>query len=589
MSSTTSTLTRGGAFLLSEEDLQQTFIPEEFSEEQKQIAQLCEEFVEKEIYPILDRIDTEDPTQLMPQLLRKSAEVGLLGLQVPEEYGGLGVDFLTGMLFTEKMGPTHSFAVALLAHTGIGTLPILYFGTPEQKAKYLPKLAKGELFAAYCLTEPGSGSDALSARTKATLSEDGKYYILNGQKMWITNGGFADLFTVFAKIDGEKFTAFLVDAKSPGVSLGAEEKKMGIKGSSTRQVFFQDVKVPVENILGEIGRGHVIAFNILNIGRLKLAAATTGSCKRLVELSTRYAKERHQFQRPIASFGAIQHKLAQMAIYTFASESSVYRASAHIQNYENYLLQSGQPYEKALLGAAQEFAAECALLKVFGSEALDYVVDEAMQIYGGYGYSAEYPIERAYRDSRINRIYEGTNEINRMLSIDYLLRKALKGELDLMSAALQVQSELMSLPPLEEENGTYLAAEKKALQNLKKAFLAIVGYAAQKYQKALEEEQELLILAADILTDIYVAESMLLRTQKLAQMSHATTDFAHACTQVYLHDAIERAGQKGREAIHHMAQGDEARMLQVGLKRFTKPLPIDTIALRRQIAQHLLK
>jgi len=500
------------------------------------------------------------------------------------------MDFLTGMLFTEKMGPSHSFAVALLAHTGIGTLPILYFGTPEQKQKYLPKIVSGELFAAYCLTEPGSGSDALGARSKAIPSPDGKVYYLTGQKMWITNGGFADLFTVFAKVNGEQFTAFLVERNFPGVSLGAEEKKMGIKGSSTRQVFFQDTPVPAENLLGEIGKGHIIAFNILNIGRIKLAAATTGSSKRLIDISVKYAKERHQFGKPIASFGAIQHKLADMAIYTWACETATYRASADIQAYEKHLLAKGEPYEKALLGAAQEYAAECAILKVFGSEVLDYVADEAVQIHGGYGYSAEYPVERAYRDSRINRIYEGTNEINRMLSVDYLLRKAMKGELDLLSAAMKVQSELMSIPEFGEANGEFLAAEKKAVENLKKAILMVAGYAAQKYMQKLAEEQEVLMAIADMLIDTYVVESMLLRTEKLSLMHGvAAAADALAMTQAYLVDAQERAAAAGRRAILHAAQGDERRMLLMGLKRFTKPLEVDTIALRRQIAEKLLE
>ncbi|GIV23188.1 MAG: acyl-CoA dehydrogenase family protein [Bacteroidia bacterium] len=582
-------VTRGGAFLTQATPAERVFIPEEWSEEQRQLAQLCEDFLEKEIYPRLDEIDYGDPTQIMPELLRKAAELGLLGLTVPEEYGGLGMDFLTGMLFTEKMGPSHSFAVALLAHTGIGTLPILYFGTPEQKAKYLPKIVTGELFAAYCLTEPGSGSDALGARTKAIPSPDGKTYHLTGQKMWITNGGFADLFTVFAKVNGEQFTAFLVERSFPGVSVGAEEKKMGIKGSSTRQVFFNETPVPADNVLGEIGKGHVIAFNILNIGRIKLAAATTGSCKRLIDISVRYANERHQFGRPIASFGAIQHKLADMAIYTWASETATYRASADIQAYEKYLLSQGQPYEKALLGAAQEYAAECAILKVFGSEALDYVVDEAVQIHGGYGYSAEYPVERAYRDSRINRIYEGTNEINRMLSVEYLLRKAMKGELDLLSAAMKVQGELMSIPEFGDTNGAFLAAEKKAIDNLKKAILMVAGYAAQKYMQKLAEEQEVLMAIADMLIDTYVAESMLLRTEKLAQKNgEAAAADALAMTQAFLVDAQERVASAGRRAILHAAEGDERRVLLMGLKRFTKPLEVDTVALRRQIAAKLI-
>ncbi|MCS7297977.1 MAG: acyl-CoA dehydrogenase family protein [Bacteroidia bacterium] len=587
---TQQSITRGGAFLIQSTPAAQVFIPEEWNEEQRQLARLCEEFLEKEIYPRLDEIDYGDPTQVMPELLRKAADLGFLGLTVPEAYGGLGADFLTGMLFTEKMGPSHSFAVALLAHTGIGTLPLLYFGTPEQKQKYLPKIVSGELFAAYCLTEPGSGSDALGARTKAIPSPDGKTYSLTGQKMWITNGGFADLFTVFAKVNGEHFTAFLVERSFPGVSVGAEEKKMGIKGSSTRQVFFQETPVPAENILGEIGRGHVIAFNILNIGRIKLAAATTGSCKRLIDISVKYAKERYQFQRPIASFGAIQHKLADMAIYTWACETATYRASADIQAYEKYLLEKGEPYEKALLGAAQEYAAECAILKVFGSETLDYVVDEAVQIHGGYGYSAEYPVERAYRDSRINRIYEGTNEINRMLSVDYLLRKAMKGELDLLSAAMKVQSELTSLPEFGEANGEFLAAEKKAVEQLKKAILMVAGYAAQKYMQKLAEEQEVLMAIADMLIDAYVAESMVLRTEKLKlRGEEISVQHALSMTQAYIVDAQERAASAGRRAILHAAQGDERRILLMGLKRFTKPLEVDTVALRRQLAQKLIE
>jgi alkylation response protein AidB-like acyl-CoA dehydrogenase len=583
-------VTRGGAFLIQETPSEAVFIPEEWNDEQNQLAKLCEDFLEKEIYPRLDEIDYGDPTKVMPELIRKAAELGFLGLTVPEEYGGLGMDFLTGMLLTEKLGPSHSFAVALLAHTGIGTLPILYFGNPEQKQKYLPKLVTGELFAAYCLTEPGSGSDALGARTKAVLSSDGKHYILNGQKMWITNAGFADFFTVFAKIDGEKFTAFLVERNFPGVSVGAEEKKMGIKGSSTRQVFFQDTPVPVENVLGEIGKGHVIAFNILNIGRIKLAAATLGSCKRLISISVQYANQRHQFGRPIASFGAIQHKLADMVIHTWALESATYRASADIQNYESYLLSQGQPYEKALLGAAQEYAAECALLKVFGSEVLDYVVDEAVQIHGGYGYSAEYPVERAYRDSRINRIYEGTNEINRMLSVEYLLRKALKGELDLLSAAMKVQGELMSIPELGTENGEFLSAERKAIQNLKKAILMVSGYGAQKYMQSLAEEQEVLMAVADMLLDTYVAESMLLRVEKLSkQRGESGVADELAMLRVYLLEAQERAAVAGRRAILHMSSGDERRLLLMGLKRFTKPIEVDAIGLRRQIAKTIIE
>lgn len=578
---------RGGEFLIKELEPEHVFIPEEFDDNQRLMYQTCKDFLESEVYPNLDRIDAMEPG-LMESLLNKSAELGLLGLSVPEEYGGLGLDFLTTMYTNEILGAGHSFSVAFLAHTGIGTLPLLYFGTKEQKERYLPKLTSGEWKAAYCLTEPNSGSDALGAKTKAVLSEDGKYYILNGQKMWITNAGFANLFTVFAKVDGEHFTAFLVERDYEGISFGEEEKKMGIKGSSTRQVFFNDVKVPVENLLGEIGKGHRIAFNILNIGRIKLAVACVGSAKRVIDFAVKYANERHQFGRPIGSFGAIKQKIARMVISTYANESATYRASYDIDQTEKTLLANGEPYESALLKAAQEYAAECAMLKVFGSESLDFVVDEGVQIYGGYGYSAEYPMERAYRDSRINRIYEGTNEINRLLTVEYIIRKTMKGELDLMPAITAVQKELTSIPDLSQPQGPF-GYEKRVIKNFKKALLMIAGTAVQKYMQKLEEEQEVLMAIADMAIQTYVTESVFLRVAKLIQKDG---EESHKVERAILDSLIIEAAQKirsaGENAIYHISEGDLQRILLLGLKRYTKVQPIDLFARHRVIADYFL-
>ncbi|MDX5437415.1 MAG: acyl-CoA dehydrogenase family protein, partial [Pontibacter sp.] len=467
---------QGGEFLIKETNPQDVFIPAEFNEEQRMMAQTCQDFVREEVYPLLDRLDNHEEG-LMENLMKKAGELGLFAVSIPEQYGGLNMDFNTSLLVTESVGGGHSFPVAFAAHTGIGTLPILYFGTEEQKNKYIPKLVSGEWMSAYCLTEPGSGSDALAAKTKAVLNDAGTHYILNGQKMWITNAGFADVFVVFAQVDGDKFTGFIVEKDYPGLSLGNEEHKMGIKGSSTRQVFFEDCQVPKENVLGEIGKGHLIAFNILNIGRIKLGAATLGAAKSVANLSVKYANERHQFKLPISKFGAIKYKLAEQAIRIYAVESALYRCGMDIYRKEQELMANGANENEALLGAAREFAVEAAMLKVEGSEVLDYVVDEGVQIYGGYGFSADYPMDRAYRDSRINRIFEGTNEINRMLTVDMILKKALKGELDLMGPAQAVQQELMAIPDFGAEEEGLFAAEHKAIKNLKKAILMTAGTA----------------------------------------------------------------------------------------------------------------
>ena len=578
---------KGGAFLINESDYNANFIPEEFNEEHKLMADTAHEFLKQHVDIQLDKIDEMEPG-LMPSLIDKAGELGLLGVAIPEQYGGFGKDFITSMLMTEVLGAGHSFSVAMAAHTGIGTLPILYFGNDAQKEKYLPKLATGEWKGSYCLTEPGSGSDALAAKTKALLSEDGKNYILNGQKMWITNAGFADVFTVFAQVDGDKFTGFIVEKSFEGLSLGEEEHKMGIKGSSTRQVFFSDCKVPVENVLGEIGKGHLIAFNILNIGRAKLAAAALGGGKQVINQSVEYANTRMQFKLPIAKFGAIRHKLAEQAIRTFAVESAIYRVSDLIEAKEIELEQAGKNANSALLGAAEEYAVECAILKVAGSELLDFVVDEGVQIFGGYGFSADFPMDRSYRDSRINRIFEGTNEINRLLIVDMLLKRAMKGELDLMTPAMAVQKELMSIPDFGAEDEALFSAEKKTLAQLKKSILMVAGTAVQKYMMSLAKEQEILMNIADMVIDVFVAESLLLRLQKLVSMKGES-----ACAleldilRIYLSEAIDRVNVNGRTAINSMCEGDEQRMLLMGIKRFAKPSMVNTKDARRRIAAAL--
>ncbi|MGZ8509066.1 MAG: acyl-CoA dehydrogenase family protein [Chitinophagaceae bacterium] len=584
----TKNLLKGGEWLIKESSPFETFTPENFVEEQKMIRDMCDQFLDAEVYPILDRIDNLEPG-LMKSLVTKAGEQGLLSVSFPEEYGGLGKDFVTSTIVNEYLGAGHSFSVAIAAHTGIGTLPILYFGTPEQKQKYIPKLITGEWAGAYGLTEPNSGSDALGAKTSAKLSDDGKYYLLNGQKCWITNGGFAQVYTVFAKVDGDKFSAFIVERGTEGFTQGPEEHKMGIKGSSTVQLYFQDAKVPVENLLGEIGKGHKIAFNILNIGRLKLCAAANGGARRALSYTVEYARTREQFKQPISNFGAIKHKLAEMAIKIFVAESALYRTADWIDEKEKELLTAGKRFNEALLGAAEEYAIECAMLKVFGSEVLDFVVDEGVQIHGGNGFSAEYNISRAYRDSRINRIYEGTNEINRLLTLDMTLKRAMGGRLDLMGPAMNVQKELMSIPDFGAGDEAPFAKEKKLVANLKKAILMAAGAAVQKLMMKIENEQEVLMNLADMAIETFNAESVLLRVMKMTdQRGEEATQLYLDMMRTYLYDAADKVNKSGKDAINAFADGDEQRMILMGLKRFTKAEPFNTKEARRRIADKMI-
>jgi alkylation response protein AidB-like acyl-CoA dehydrogenase len=579
---------KGGEWLIKESSPFETFIPEDFTEEQQMVKEMCASFIDAEVLPLLDRIDKLEPG-LMPSLLDKAGEQGLLGASIPEQYGGLGKDFITSNLVGEALGGGFSFSVAVSAHMGIGTLPILYFGTEEQKQKYIPKLATGEWKAAYGLTEPNSGSDALAAKTTAKLSDDGKHYILNGQKCWITNGGFADVYTVFAKVDGTQFSAFIVERGLDGFTQGAEEHKMGIKGSSTVQLYFQDCKVPVENVLGEIGKGHVIAFNILNIGRLKLCAAGLGGAKRAATTSIQYANTREQFKTPIANFGAIKSKLADMAIQMWVSESALYRTAKWIDGKEHELLSAGQPFNEAVLGGAEEYAIECAILKVFGSEMLDLVVDEGVQIHGGNGFSDEYVISKAYRDSRINRIFEGTNEINRLLIVDMVLKRAMKGRLDLMGPAMNVQKELMSIPDFGSGDEEAFAKEKKIVNGFKKAILMTAGAAVQKLMMKIEQEQEILMHIADMAIQTFVAESALLRVMKLVERKgEAACAFELDIVGTWLYNAADTVNKHGKDAINAFADGDEQRMMLLGLKRFTKTESFNSKEAKRRIADKLI-
>ncbi|WP_367391643.1 acyl-CoA dehydrogenase family protein [Lewinella sp. LCG006] len=582
---------RGGEFLVRDTRPEEIFIPEEFNEEQRMIRDMVRDFIETQIFPNTEKIEKQEDN-IAAKLLDAVAELGLLGTHMPEEYGGMELDTNTNTLICDAMGPSGAFTVSYAAHTGIGMLPILYFGTDQQKEAFLPRLITGELKAAYCLTEPGSGSDALAAKTRADLTPDGQHYVLNGQKMWISNAGFADLFIVFAQIDGDKFTGFIVPRKSEGLSLGAEEAKLGIKGSSTRQVFFEDVKVPVGNVLGEIGKGHLIAFNALNTGRFKLNALSNGGAKECITISVRYANERHQFKQPIANFGAIKYKLAEQTIRVFASESALYRTSQLMQDWNENLKKQGVGFGQAKLQAAEEYAIECALLKVIGSEALDYIVDENLQIHGGMGYSEEGTAARAYRDSRINRIYEGTNEINRLLSVDMFFRRGIAGAFDMVGPAWAVQKELASMPSLEQPEGPY-GQEIKAVAEFKKILLMVAGAAGKMQMEGqlnLKTEQEIVMNLANILIDVFQTESTLLRVQKLADMDDKpqAQEVYDAILKVLIHDATARINKEASDAVASFAEGDLLRTFLMGIKRFTKYPPVNVKQERRRIADTLI-
>lgn len=582
---------RGGEFLIRESAPGDTFIPEELNEEQRMVKQMAEDFLKNEIVPNRPRIEKQEPG-LSVALLEKAGELGLLGAHMPAQYGGTELDTNTNTVIADILGPCGSFSTSIAAHTGIGMLPILYFGTEEQKEKYLPRLISGELKAAYCLTEPGSGSDALNAKTRADLSADGSHYLISGQKMWITNAGFADIFIVFAKIGGDKFTGFIVERNTPGITLGEEEDKLGIKGSSTRQVFFENAKVPAENVLGEIGKGHLIAFNALNIGRYKLGVMCIGGNKEVINMAARYANERVQFGKSIGSFGAIQYKLAEMAIRNFAAESAAYRTSQLMQDKKAASEAEGKSFGQATLEAAEEYAIECSILKIQGSEATDYCVDENVQIHGGIGFSEEYPAARAYRDSRINRIYEGTNEINRMLMVDQLFKRALKGQLDIVGPAWAVQKELASMPSFEKTEGEY-GEEHKALADFRKIILMVAGGAAKMQMDGklnLKEEQEILMNCADMMIDLFSAESMLLRIQKLRGLpKEQPQEVYDAMLQVYFHDASARIAKNATDALVSFAEGDLLKTFLMGLKRFIKYPPVNVKEKRRLVADAVLK
>lgn len=581
---------KGGEFLIKESFPADVFIPEEFTEEQNMIADTCNDFLEREVFPNLDKIDSMEPG-FMRSLISKSGEMGLLGISIPEEYMGFGQSFVTSMLSSDVMGAGHSFAVAFSAHTGIGSLPILYYGNEEQKQKYLPLLATGEKAAAYCLTEPNAGSDANSGRTKAVLSDDGKHYILNGQKMWITNGGFADVLTVFAKIDNDRIlSAFIVERDFEGVSFNPEEKKMGIKGSSTVQIFFNDCKVPVENLLGARGEGFRIALNILHIGRVKLGANVLGAARRAITHSVNYANERKQFNSLISTFGAIKHKLAEQVIKTYATTSAVYRTSKYIDDTINYNMSLGLDKGKAYVEALGEYALEAAILKVYGSEALDFVVDEAVQIFGGMGFSAEMPVDRSYRDSRINRIFEGTNEINRLVTADMALKFAKKADSPVFGIAKEIFDSVDNIEKVDLSSKTYFEKYHIVVANLKKAALMTLGKAYEVLGKKYNEEQEVVMHISDMIANMFIAESTLLRVEKLnGQKSETEMSLLKDILDVLIYESAGEVFKSGSDAINSFASGDDYKKLTKGLRIFTQVEQINIKDARRRIADKLIE
>jgi len=576
---------QGGAFMIEDRTTQEIFTPEDFTEEHRMIAETTRQFIDNEVVPRIDELEKHD-WKLARELVGKAADLGLIGANIPEEYGGLGLDQTSGALVGENIGRCASFATTLGAESGIGLLPIIYFGTETAKRTYLPKIASGEVITAYALTEAGSGSDAMAAKATARLSEDGTHYILNGEKMFITNGGFADIFIVFAKVDGDKFSAFIVE-RQEGLSPGAEEHKMGIKGSSTTPLVLADAKAPVENLLGEVGKGHKIAFNTLNIGRFKLGAMCIGGMKLMLHESIRYANERQQFGKSISSFGAIKSKLGEMAIRTWVGEAMIYRTLGMIED----AIGDDPKDLEAKMRAIEEYSAECSIIKVALSEYCDYLADEMVQIFGGYGYSADYPAERAYRDSRINRIFEGTNEINRMLIPGRLMKSALSGKLALLPAAQALMDEILTpqIMGFDDDDGL-LAAETKLAKNAKKVGLMTLGTAAQKYMMTLGDQQEILIGIADIIMDAYAMESAILRTQKLAavQGEEAAARYVDM-TRVFCNDAVERIDARAKNTLAGMAEGDELRTLLAALRRFTKLTPVNTIVARQRIADVMIE
>jgi len=582
---------KGGEFLIKTQEAQDIFIPEEFNEDQLMMASATQEFVKKELDQHRERFEKKD-YKLTEECMKKAGELGLLGISIPEEYGGMGMPFNTSILICDKIsGANGSFSTAFGAHTGIGTLPILLYGNDQQRKKYLPKLATGEWMSCYCLTEPGAGSDANSGKTKAVLTKDGKHYLITGQKMWISNAGFADIFIVFARIEDDKnITGFILEKGAEGITLGEEENKLGLNSSSTRQVFFNNVKAPVESLLGGRGNGFKIAMNALNVGRIKLSAAVLDACRRVINLSTNYANERFQFGIPIAEFGAIKHKLADMTVRTYAIESATYRAGNDIERNILRLEKEGVSDQKAHLKGIEEYAIECSIVKVLGSETIQFCSDEGIQIYGGMGYSADTPMEAAYRDARIARIYEGTNEINRMLLVGMILKKAMKGEIDIMTPAMKVAEDLMSIPSFEKPDDSILfAVEKEYIQKLKKAILMTAGKAAQHYAMDIEKEQEILMNLADMVIEVYAAESAILRSEKLAiKNGRKNTEHKIAMSKLFLYKAIKTCTQSGEEVILSFTQGDEQRMLLMGLKRFTKGYRINPKELRRNITEKLI-